>query len=116
VGDHCCTPTKALSASIFKLRKSRRFRRHHLWHRGRAGPTRGSLRFPSWKRRAQRQLSVKAACAAKSSFSQAGPRAVTSPCVSQSSQPWIWRGSATCKGWRALLPPQRWQSKAMGVW
>ena len=87
VGDHCCTPTKALSASIFKLRKSRRFRRHHLWHRGRAGPTRGSLRFPSWKRRAQRQLSVKAACAAKSSFSQAGPRAVTSPCVSQSSQP-----------------------------
>ena len=69
------------------LRKSRRFRRHHLWHRGRAGPTRGSLRFPSWKRRAQRQLSVKAACAAKSSFSQAGPRAVTSPCVSQSSQP-----------------------------
>ncbi len=64
------------------LRKSRRFRRHHLWHRGR-----GSLRFPSWNRRAQRQQSIKAACAAKSSFSQAGPRAVTSPCVSQSSKP-----------------------------
>jgi len=62
------------------LRKSRRFKRHHL-------PTRCSLRFPSWKRRAQRQQSIKAACAAKSSFSQARPRAESSPCVSQSSQP-----------------------------
>jgi hypothetical protein len=51
-------------ALIRSLRKSRRFRRHHL-------PTRCSLRFPSWKRRAKRQQSIKAACAARSRFLQA---------------------------------------------
>ena len=46
------------------MRESRRFRRHHL-------PTRCSLCFPIWKRRAKRQQSIKAACAARSRFPQA---------------------------------------------
>ena len=58
------------------LRKSGLFRRHHL-------PTRCSLRFPSWKRRAKRQQSIKAACAARSRFSQAAESCDLAMCLSK---------------------------------
>ena len=68
-------------------RSLRKSRRHHLRHQDRPG----LIAVPCAEHQNRPPLflaqSIKAACAAKSRFSQAGPRAVTSPCVSQSSQP-----------------------------
>jgi hypothetical protein len=85
VGDHCCTPTKALSASIFMLQKSRRFR--HIIFGTEVERVRPAVPCASRAGKGAHKDSRASRPRVQPRAVFRRPRAVTSPCVSKSSQP-----------------------------